>query len=107
MLKYKLRGFCSGCVRAFLLPFHGPNGLTDGLTVLFLCAQDRVSARFLPFRELSSMAPMNQPQKSKRMLQGGGVFIRDGTVNFNNCQIYNNEVDSVSARFSVAIPWPH
>ena len=59
-----------------------------------------------PFLELCSIAPMDQPQESKRMLQGGGVYVRMGNVNFNNCQIYNNEADWVSARFSAAIPWP-
>jgi len=36
------------------------------------------------------MAPMDQPQKSEH-LQGGGVMIWNGVVNFNNCQIYNNK----------------
>ena len=49
---------------------------------------------------------MDQPQKSKRMLQGGGVRIDNGIVNFNNCQIYNNRAYGVSARLSIAIPWP-
>ena len=45
------------------------------------------------------MAPMDQPQKSKR-LQGGGVLIENnGNVSFNNCQIYDNKASNVSARF--------
>ena len=52
------------------------------------------------------MAPMDQSQKCKHMLQGGGVDIWDAIVNFNNCQIYNNEVKYVSARLFATYPWP-
>ena len=45
------------------------------------------------------MAPMECPQKCERpsLLQGGGVYIKDGEVSFVSCNIYGNEA-SVSAR---------
>ena len=43
------------------------------------------------------MAPMDQSQKSEHMPQGGGVYILDGTVNFQECNIYGNTADYVSA----------
>ena len=29
------------------------------------------------------------------MLQGGGVYVQDGDVSFDNCQIYNNKANEV------------
>ena len=43
------------------------------------------------------MDPMDQSHKSERMLQDGGVYIADGTVNFQECNIYGNTAYSVSA----------
>ena len=45
------------------------------------------------------MAPVERLQKSERpsLLQGGGVFIEDGTVNFQNSSIHGNKADDVSA----------
>ena len=43
------------------------------------------------------MAPMEQPQKSKRFLQGGGVLIENGKVDFKDCNIYENTADEVRA----------
>ena len=48
------------------------------------------------FLELSSMAPMDQ--LNLPLLQGGGVGINGGTVNFNSCHINNNQAKYVSAR---------
>ena len=40
-------------------------------------------------------------------LQGGGVYIRGGTVNFNDVNIYGNQATYVSARiFSRNVPSP-
>ena len=36
-------------------------------------------------------------------LQGGGVFIDGGTANFNDCQIYSNKAEYVSA---CLLPFP-
>ena len=60
---------------------------------------------FLPL----SMAPMDHISASPQMpslMQGGGVCITDGTVTFNNCNIYDNEARYVSARFSCPDPLP-
>ena len=37
------------------------------------------------------------------LLQGGGVLIEGGNANFNDCQIYNNKADGVSA---CLLPFP-
>ena len=37
------------------------------------------------------------------LLQGGGVVIEGGNANFNDCQIYNNKADYVSA---CLLPFP-
>ena len=46
------------------------------------------------------MAPMERLHQCERpsVLQGGGVYIRDGTVGFQECNIYGNLALYVSAR---------
>ena len=50
------------------------------------------------------MAPMER-LKTLSVLQGG-VYIKDGTVNFQNCNIYDNEAAYVSAHSFHIGPWP-
>ena len=46
---------------------------------------------------------MDRSHKSEQVLQGGGVYIASGTVNFQECNIYGNDADNnVSAH---ALHW--
>ena len=70
-------------------------------TSLLLHLQGYVSACFLTFLELSSIAPMGKTSGTIPMLmilQGGGLLIDGGDLTMTNCNIYENTA-SVSTCF--------
>ena len=67
----------------------------DGVNIFQNTASDFVSARNAPLEEASGLINASTASSLLPCSQGGGVFVQDGTVKFDKCNIHDNKADSV------------